>query len=51
MRLDGKRVLVTGGAQDIGKAVVTRFLREGANVFVLDIREAELRRLQEEFFQ
>ena len=37
---DGKRVLVTGGAQGIGRAVARAFLEQGARVAVLD-RDAE----------
>ncbi len=40
--LQGKRVLVTGGASGIGAATATRFLDEGAVVCVLD-RSAEAR--------
>lgn len=36
-RLDGKRVIVTGGCSGIGEAVVERFRAEGAAVAVLDI--------------
>jgi 3-oxoacyl-[acyl-carrier protein] reductase len=36
-RFEGRRVLVTGGAQGIGRACVERFLREGAAVVIADI--------------
>ncbi|MBV9573595.1 MAG: SDR family oxidoreductase [Acidobacteriales bacterium] len=34
--LDGKRVLITGGASGIGAATASRFLQEGSAVVVLD---------------
>jgi len=37
MRLSGKKALVTGAASGIGKAVVTAFLDEGAEVTAADI--------------
>lgn len=36
-RLEGQRCLVTGGASGLGRAVVERFLAEGARVVVLDL--------------
>ena len=41
MQLEGKRIVVTGGARGIGAAVVKAYAVEGANVAVLDLREAE----------
>ena len=35
--LEGKRVLVTGGASGIGAATVERFMSEGSAVYVLDM--------------
>jgi NAD(P)-dependent dehydrogenase (short-subunit alcohol dehydrogenase family) len=36
-RFEGKRVIVTGGANGIGKATVARFASEGATVLLADI--------------
>ncbi|RAH55766.1 alcohol dehydrogenase [Aspergillus piperis CBS 112811] len=38
-RLQGKTALITGGAQGFGKAIVIKFIAEGARVLVLDIIE------------
>ena len=40
-RLDGRRAVVTGGARGIGEAIVRRFVAEGAEVVIADIRDEE----------
>jgi meso-butanediol dehydrogenase/(S,S)-butanediol dehydrogenase/diacetyl reductase len=44
--LEGKRVLITGGAGGIGTAMAARFLEEGARVVALDCDKAALERLK-----
>jgi NAD(P)-dependent dehydrogenase (short-subunit alcohol dehydrogenase family) len=41
LRFEGKSVLVTGGAQGMGRAIAQRFVEEGASVVILDL-DAEL---------
>ena len=43
-RLAGKRCVVTGAAQGIGRAIAEAFLREGAEVVAVDVQQADLRR-------
>jgi 3-oxoacyl-[acyl-carrier protein] reductase len=43
MRLEGRRVLVTGASRGIGRGIVDAFLEEGATVFATDVLEAGLR--------
>ncbi|MCC2981121.1 SDR family oxidoreductase [Sphingomonas sp. IC4-52] len=45
--LAGKRVLVTGGAGGVGRAVATRFINLGARVLIADRHEPDLRRVAE----
>lgn len=47
-RVDGKVVIVTGGALGLGKAMVTMLAREGAGVAITDIREDEGQELARE---
>lgn len=41
-RLDGQVALITGGASGLGRAIVARFIEEGAKVVVLDRSEDRL---------
>jgi NAD(P)-dependent dehydrogenase (short-subunit alcohol dehydrogenase family) len=46
--LNGKRVLITGGAGAIGAATAKRFIEEGAHVYVFDRDEAACQRLKKD---
>src|SRR5262245_37680851 len=46
--LDGKVVIVTGGAKGIGRAVVERLLAEGSSVAFVDVDEGAVRKASEE---
>ena len=45
-RLTGKCCLVTAAAQGIGHAIAAAFLREGAEVIAIDLKEDGLRELK-----
>lgn len=43
MRFAGQVVVITGGAQGIGRSIAERFLREGARVVIADVNGERLR--------
>lgn len=51
MRLDGKKIFVTGGARGIGKSVAIAFAEAGADVAILDIDIEEAKKTAKEIEQ
>lgn len=47
--LQGKSVYLTGGGAGIGRAILDRFIKEGANVSVLDLSEERLASIREQY--
>lgn len=39
MRLDKKKIIITGGASGIGKAIALRFSQEGAHIGIFDVND------------
>lgn len=48
MEFEGKSILITGGAGDIGFAVAERFSAEGAAILLTDMKEDKLRERKEQ---
>ena len=46
MKIEGKKIIVTGGASGIGKELVKRLIKGGALVSALDINEDNLKKLE-----
>ncbi len=46
--LDGKTAIITGAARGIGKAIARLFKNEGANLLLVDLDEAELKKTAQE---
>ena len=47
--LEGKVALITGGGSGIGRALVERFLDEGARIGVLERSNEKVKELHEQF--
>ncbi|MHB8061932.1 MAG: SDR family oxidoreductase [Ruminiclostridium sp.] len=47
MRLDGKKIFVTGGARGIGKSIATALCEAGADVAIVDVDIAEAQKTAE----
>ena len=47
-RLGGKRTIVTGAANGIGRAIALRLASEGARVVIADVNEEDARGVAEE---
>ncbi len=48
MRLDGKKIFVTGGARGIGKSVATAFAEAGADLAIVDLDVEEAKKTAKE---
>lgn len=48
MRLDGKKIFVTGGARGIGKSVATAFAEAGADLAIVDVDIEEAKKTAKE---
>ncbi len=51
LNLAGKRVLITGGSEGIGRAIARRLAGEGCNLYLAARTEARLERLREELIE
>lgn len=51
MRLEGKRAIVTGSADGIGRAIADGLSREGARVVLIDVKEPAGRLLEGQIFE
>ena len=49
MKLNGKSIVVTGASSGMGKAIVERFAKEGANIIAVARRKERLEELAMQF--